>query len=79
MRYWQRVNPKATEKTGWGKRINALWSTEGVESSKRGYWTAWVRRFGKFIAPKKLYEAAQQDVEDFYQRLTTEVRAGWQV
>ena len=54
MRYWQHVGSSATEKLGWAERIDARWAAEGVESSTRGYWTAWVRRFGKFMAPKSL-------------------------
>ncbi len=63
----------------WGDRLDLVWESAGLEPAKRGYWTAWVRRFGKFIAPTKLYEATQPDVEAFYQRLASEGRARWQL
>ncbi len=63
----------------WGDRLDLVWEAAGLEPAKRGYWTAWVRRFGKFIAPTKLYEATQPDVEAFYQRLASEGRARWQL
>ncbi len=63
----------------WGDRLDLVWEAAGVEPAKRGYWTAWVRKFGKFIAPKKLYEAAQQEVEAFYQSLASEGRTRWQL
>lgn len=70
---------RGAEGLGWAERLELVWETAGVEPSKRGYWTAWVRKFGKFIAPRRLLEASQGEVEAFYQRLATEGRARWQL
>jgi integron integrase len=70
---------RGAEGLGWAERLELVWETAGVEPSKRGYCTAWVRKFGKFIAPRRLLEASQGEVEAFYQRLATEGRARWQL
>lgn len=45
----------------------------------RGYWSAWVMKFGKFLTPRRDHNASLADVEAFYTQLAGEGRAHWQV
>jgi hypothetical protein len=61
------------------ERLNSLWEGIGVEPGKRLYWSGWVLKFGKFIAPQPFYKAAQGDVEAFYMSMAGENKMYWQV
>jgi hypothetical protein len=64
---------------GFTERSNSRWEGLGVELDKRLYWSGWVLKFGKFIAPLPFYKAAQGDVEAFYMSLAGENKMYWQV
>ncbi|NJK90383.1 MAG: hypothetical protein HC904_00250 [Blastochloris sp.] len=47
------------------ERLNQLWEKQGVKPGEWGFRSAWVMKFGKFIAPKRFYQAELSDVELF--------------
>jgi hypothetical protein len=56
------------------ERLNQLWESRGVKSEEWGYRSAWIMKFGKFIAPRRFYQAELGDVEAFYGSLVSENR-----
>jgi integron integrase len=64
---------------GFAERLNRIWEETGIGPEKWGYWSAWVMKFGKFMAPKPFYQAGREDVEAFYRSLADEGRQAWQV
>jgi len=61
------------------ERLNSLWERQGIKDSDRVFWSGWVIKFGKFIAPNRYHEVEKSDVESFLQSLALECKEGWQV
>jgi integron integrase len=62
----------------WGRFFMGL-ESGGVEVGKRGFYQGWVRKFFKFLKPRKWDQAERGDVEDFLRGMVEEGKHGWQV
>ena len=70
---------KPTEGRPFSDRVAAMFREAGKEEHKISFLSIWVMRFGKFMAPRRFYEAGAMDVEAFLRVLVAEGVELWKV
>ena len=63
-------------KTPFSERLEGMFREAGKEEKRIPFLCLWVIRFGKFIAPKRYYEAGAAGVKTFFRSLVEAVPRG---